>query len=108
MAKALVAPLKKKSIPRLELMAAIVMSRLAEFIEDVMEGIECRHFWIDSQTVLTWIRSASASFKPFVSARIQEIQDTHPRFMDEFRTCLFTNNAQSNYKEIMTIVVYKR
>ena len=28
----------------------------------------------DSQTVLTWIRSASADFKPFVSARVQEIQ----------------------------------
>ena len=93
MAKALVAPLKKKSIPRLELMAAIVMSRLAKFIDVVMEGIECQHFWIDSQTVLTWIRSASASFKPFVSARIQEIQDTHPPFMDEFRYVPSTMNA---------------
>ena len=85
MAKALVAPLKKKSIPRLELMAAVIMSRLAKFIEDVMGGFDSIHFWVDSQTVLKWVRSASANFKPFVSARIQEIQDTHPRFMDEFR-----------------------
>ena len=85
MAKALVAPLKKKSIPRLELMAAVIMSRLAKFIEDVMGGFDSIHFWVDSQTVLKWVRSASANFKPFASARIQEIQDTHPRFMDEFR-----------------------
>ena len=84
MAKALVAPLKRKYIPRLEVMTAIIMSQLAKFIEDSLDGIESKHFWIDSQTVLTWIRSASAQFKPFVSARIQEIKDTHPRFMDEF------------------------
>ena len=93
MAKALVAPLKKKSIPRLELMAAIVMSRVAKFIQDSMGGIGSTYLWIDSQTVLTWIRSASANFKPFVSARIQEIQDTHPRFMDEFRYAPSSMNA---------------
>ena len=93
MAKALVAPLKKKSIPRLELMAAVIMSRLAKFIEDVMGGFDSIHFWVDSQTVLKWVRSASANFKPFVSARIQEIQDTHPRFMDEFRYVSSNMNA---------------
>ena len=93
MAKALVAPLKIKSIRRLELMAAVIMSRLVKFLEDALQGIESKHFWVDSQTVLTWIRSASASFKPFVSARVQEIQDTHPHFNDEFRYVPSSMNA---------------
>ena len=73
MAKTFEAPLKRKSIPRLELMAAIIMSRLAKFLEDCLGGIESNYFWVDSQTVLT---SASADFKPSVSARAQEIHDT--------------------------------
>ena len=57
------------------------------------DAIRARDFWVDSQTVLKWVRSASANFKPFVSARIQEIQDTHPRFMDEFRYVPSNMNA---------------
>ena len=76
---------ENKSISRLELMTAIVMSRLAKLLEEAIGGIEAKYFWLDSLTVLPWIRSASVNFKPFVSARIQEIQDTHPRYMDEFR-----------------------
>ena len=93
MAKAFVAPLKRKSIPRLELMAAIIISRLAKFLEDCLGGIEAKYIWVNSQTVLTWIRCASADFKPFVSARVQEIQDTHPSFMDEFRYVPLNLNA---------------
>ena len=74
-------------------MTAIIMSQLAKFLEDSLDGIQSKHFWIDSQTVPTWIRSASAQFKPFVSARIQEIKDTHPRFMDEFRCVPSSTNA---------------
>ena len=33
-------------------------------------------FWMDSQTVLTWIRTCSRKFKPFVSVRVAEIQET--------------------------------
>ena len=40
MAKALVAPLMRKSIPRLERMAASIMSRLAKFLAECLGGIE--------------------------------------------------------------------
>ena len=58
-------------------MAALVASRLAQTI--------CREFklkpsnvtlWSDSTIVLNWLRSESASFKPFVKVRIAEIQES--------------------------------
>ena len=69
------APLKQLTIPRLELQAAVLASRLAKTIQeesrikfsDVM-------FFTDSTIVLAWIRSTSGSFKPFVSSRVGEIQ----------------------------------
>ena len=44
-AKSLVAPLKRKSIPRLELMAAIVMSRLAKLLEETIHVCTVCHIW---------------------------------------------------------------
>lgn len=35
-----------------------------------------RFFWIDSSTVLSWIRTPPREFRPFVSARVAEIQET--------------------------------
>jgi hypothetical protein len=49
-AKALVAPLKKKTIPRLELMACLVLSRLAAEIELVWMIDLVEKFWCDSST----------------------------------------------------------
>ena len=76
-AKARVAPLHHTTIPRLELMAVLVASRLAQTI--------CQEFklkpsnvtlWSDSTIVLNWLRSESASFKPFVGVRVAEIQES--------------------------------
>ena len=35
-----------------------------------------RFFWVDSSTVLSWIRTPPREFRPFVSARVAEIQET--------------------------------
>jgi hypothetical protein len=79
-AKALVAPLKKRTIPRLELMGCVVLSRLATEVAHALAAkFEKRVFWCDSTTVLTWIRSPSTQFKPFVSSRVAEIQESHPK-----------------------------
>ena len=77
-AKGLVAPLKKKSIPRLELMACTTMSRLIKSIEAAL-NIEYteKYLWVDSTTVLKWLRSSPRSFKPFGSAKVAEVQETH-------------------------------
>ena len=73
--KSRVAPLQAVSIPRLELMVAVVGLKLSETVGKVL-SIESSHrsFWSDSMDVLYWIRGCSRKFKPFVANRIGEIQ----------------------------------
>lgn len=74
-AKSRVAPLKQLTIPRLELQAAVLSSRLAKAILDESRiKFQDVVFFTDSAIVLSWIRSCSRNFKPFVSARVGEIQ----------------------------------
>ena len=82
--KAFVAPLKQKTTPRLELMGAVGMSRLTNIVLSALDfEIEFKKFWIDSEIVLWWLMSQSCKYKPFVSSRIQEFQDTHTSWKKE-------------------------
>ncbi|XP_028415610.1 uncharacterized protein LOC114538968 [Dendronephthya gigantea] len=74
-AKSRVAPLKSLTIPRLELQAAVLAVRLCSSIleESRMQFVKII-FFSDSHIVLSWIRNQPREFKPFVSARIAEIQ----------------------------------
>ena len=74
-AKSRVAPLKQLTVPRLELQAAVLASQLAKTIrEESRIQFKSVHFFTDSTITLAWIMSPSRAFKPFVSARIGEIQ----------------------------------
>ena len=74
-AKSRVAPLAATSIPRLELMAAVLGLRMAGSISRVLNAsLDQATFWSDSMNVLCWIRGRSRSFKPFVANRVGEIQ----------------------------------
>ena len=74
-AKSRVAPLKSLTIPRLELQAAVLAVRLCRSITDESRmQFEKITFFSDSHIVLSWIRNQAREFKPFVSARIAEIQ----------------------------------
>ena len=68
MVKAFVAPLKKKSIPRLELMRCLTLSRLYNTCKEALELAELSDakavFWTDSQTVLARIKTLPKRFKP--------------------------------------------
>ena len=79
-AKSRVAPLKQLTIPRLELQAAVLASRLAKSILDESRiQSESVKFLTDSTITLAWIQCAFRSFKPFVSSRVGEIQSrSHP------------------------------
>ncbi|KAA5603019.1 hypothetical protein F3H15_35455, partial [Pseudomonas aeruginosa] len=76
LAKARVAPLKLTSIPRLELQAAVMGSRMAAAVtEEHDRKPDARVFWTDSATVLTWLRTGSRSYRPFVAHRIAAIEE---------------------------------
>ena len=77
MSKSRVAPIKEVSLPRLELLAAVVNARLLKFVVDTlqikMHRVVC---WTDSMVTLHWIRRQSSCWKPFVANRVSEIQST--------------------------------
>ncbi|XP_062716949.1 uncharacterized protein LOC115265221 [Aedes albopictus] len=73
-AKTKVAPLRTLSIPRLELQAAMMGSRLLQNICSALTiSIQSRFLWTDSATVLAWLRSDSRRYHQFVSFRVGEI-----------------------------------
>ncbi|XP_062712088.1 uncharacterized protein LOC134289722 [Aedes albopictus] len=74
MGKSKVAPLKALSIPRMELQAAVLGSRLLDSIcSNHTLKITDRYLWTDSSTVLSWIRADHRKFKPYVAHRVGEI-----------------------------------
>jgi len=72
--KTRVAPLKPISVPRMELMAAVLGLRLAKcLVSELSKEIEKRVFWTDAQDVLFWIRSDARKYPQFVALRVEEI-----------------------------------
>ena len=57
MAKGRVAPLKQITLPKLELMAAVVAAKLARFVIEFLCLKPTIFMWTDSQIVLCWIQS---------------------------------------------------
>lgn len=80
MGKARVAPLKTVTIPRMELIAATMASRMdvlwrRELQMDLLDSV----FWTDSQSVLKYIRNETSRFKVFVANRVSQIlKASHP------------------------------
>ncbi|XP_058817217.1 uncharacterized protein LOC131680521 [Topomyia yanbarensis] len=73
-AKTKVAPIQHVTIPRLELMAAALGVRLANFVVAGHSiSISKTIFWSDSRTVLAWISSEHRRYRQFVACRVGEI-----------------------------------
>ena len=69
-------PLKQWSVPRLELQAAVITTRLHLLIREELDlplvGVT---FWSDSLTTLQYIVNERRRFKPFVANRVNEIRE---------------------------------
>ena len=73
--KTRVAPLPAQTIPRLELLGALLLARLIvnvrEALSSIVSDYEC---FTDSLVVLHWIKGTDKNWKPFVQNRVQEIR----------------------------------
>ncbi|XP_044175961.1 uncharacterized protein LOC114968359 [Acropora millepora] len=69
-------PLKQWSVPRLELQATVIATRLHLLIREELDlplvGVT---FWSDSLTTLQYIANERRRFKPFLANRVNEIRE---------------------------------
>ena len=69
-------PLKPVTMPRLELTAAVVASKIGYVLRKELEYEDLKEtYWTDSKTVLGYINNDARRFHVFVGNRVQEFHD---------------------------------
>ena len=88
-----VAPVKQETIPRLKLLAALILARLISHVGEALEpevDITYLTCWTDSKVALAWIKGEEREWKPFVQNRVNEIRTLVP--VNSWRHCRGKNN----------------
>lgn len=76
-AKTRVSPTKSQTIPRLELMSALLLARLCHTVEEALKGViqlDQTVCYTDSKVALHWIRGMDKEWKQFVQNRVDDIR----------------------------------
>ncbi|XP_070149333.1 uncharacterized protein [Polyergus mexicanus] len=77
--KSKVAPVKPMSVPRLELSAAVLLSRILTFVRNSLNLKSTPCFcWTDSTVVLAWLNQHPSKRKTFVFHRVAAVQSRLP------------------------------
>ena len=75
MSKTKVTPKRPVTVPRLELIAAVMSARASRFLRDELDINDLKeYFWTDSKVVLGYLRNESKRFHVFVANRIQQVR----------------------------------
>ena len=72
--KTRVAPTKRQTIPRLELLGALILARLVQSVSASLPVLNGTYLWTDSMTVLHWICNKKV-WKQYVQHRVNEIRE---------------------------------
>ncbi|XP_062554164.1 uncharacterized protein LOC134219449 [Armigeres subalbatus] len=72
--KSKVAPIKKQTIPRLELCGVVIGAQLYEKVVAALQINVETFFWVDSTVVLYWLKSSPSTWTTFVANRVSTIQ----------------------------------
>ena len=76
-----VAPLERKTLPRLELLGCLITAQLLRKVMETLRLPQGTKYtcWTDSMVALGWIRGSASKWKPWVANRVSTIQSlTNP------------------------------
>ena len=76
-AKSRVAPMATQTIPRLELLGALILSRMVRNLIDILKELVMVSEVVcatDSQVVQAWIKNENTQYSPYVQGRIEKIR----------------------------------
>ncbi|XP_006812865.1 uncharacterized protein LOC102806117 [Saccoglossus kowalevskii] len=95
-AKSRVNPVRPMALPRLELVAATIATRLADFVLKALTNVKINKcvLWSDSQITIHWIRSHK-TLPAFVENRVREIRTGS---FDDIKYC----SAEENPADLLT------
>ena len=91
--KTRVSPVKGQTIPRLELLSALLLSKLMASVSQALDlelSLGQPSYFTDSKVTLYWIKGQEKEWKPFVQNRVNQIRTLAP--VDRWSHCTGKEN----------------